>query len=379
MNAETAGEPAAGRLERLRSRIDDLDQQIAQLLQDRARISLLVGEAKAPREGSPARIFAPDREAVVIGQVQRVPGPLGADALASIYREVLSHSRALQQPLRVAHLGPSATFGHQAALERFGTAALLEPCRTHAEVFTLVEKGQADLGLVGIENSTEGPVIEVLDRLVDTPLQACDEVILPVSLTLVSHATRLEQVGRVLAHPQALGQSRGWLQAHLPHAAQEAVSSNGRGAQLASEDGSGTIAAIAPRIAASVYQLNILAENVQDVAGNYTRFLVLGWSPSEHATAHDKTAAVFSIRDRVGALRDLTGAFASHGVNMSSIQSRPSRRRAWDYLFFVELDGHVSEERVQRALHEAEEHTVFMKVLGAWPSAEPPRSDSPRN
>jgi chorismate mutase/prephenate dehydratase len=356
---------AAESLDTLRTRIDQLDDQIAGLLQERAAVSLRVGQTKQGGESAP--IFVPHREAAVLTHVQGVPGPLDNVAIASIYREILSSSRALQRPTRVAHLGPAATWGHQAALERFGSAAVLEPCHTHAEVFAMVEKGAVDYGLVAFENSTEGPVNEVLDKLLDTSLQICAEVSLPIAHTLLSRATSLGTIKRVLSLPQAAGQARTWLAEHLPGAAVLPATSNGKAAELAGQDSGGTIAAIAPRLAADVYKLNILAENIQDLAGNVTRFLVLARTPSEGATGHDKTAVVFSIRDRVGALRDLADAFAAQSVNMSSIQSRPSRRRAWDYVFFVEMDGHISEARVREALRRAEEHTVFLKVLGSWP------------
>jgi chorismate mutase / prephenate dehydratase len=354
-------------LESLRARIDALDEQLAQLLQERARLSLLVGQTKTAGDSSAVEVFVPHREAEVLSHVQAVSGPLDTDALARIYREILSTSRALQRPIRVAHLGPAATYGHQAAIERFGSAAEFVACQTHADVFASVEKGAAEYGLVAFENSSEGPVSEVLDRLVDTPLQVCAEISLPIAHALVSRAGSLKEVKRVLSHPQAAAQARGWLAEHLPEASVEPATSNGRAAELASQDASATVAAIGPRLAAEVFGLNLLAENIQDLPANMTRFLVLGGRPSEAPSGRDKTAVVFSIRDRVGALRDLTDAFASNDVNLSSIQSRPSRRRAWDYVFFIELEGHVSEARVQRALRKAEEHTVFMKVLGSWP------------
>jgi chorismate mutase / prephenate dehydratase len=362
---EASAAPQPDSLESLRARIDTLDVQIAQLLQERAAVSLRVGQTKSGADSAP--IFVPHREAEVLSNVQRVSGALDGQALASIYREILSTSRALQRPTRVAHLGPMATFGHQAAVERFGSAADLEPCQTHAEVIAMVEKGAADYGLVAFENSTEGPVNEVLDRLVDTPLQICAEVSLPIAHTLLSRATSLKTIKRVLCHPQTAGQTRLWLAEHLPGVAVLPATSNGKAAELAAQDTTGTVAAVGPRIAGEVYRLNVLADNIQDIAGNVTRFLVLARSASEGATGRDKTAVVFSIRDRVGALRDLAEAFATNEVNLSSIQSRPSKRRAWDYVFFVELDGHISEVKVRRALRKAEEHTVFLKVLGSWP------------
>jgi len=349
----------------LRSRLDALDNQIAHLLQERAAVSQRVGQTKSGMESAP--IFVPHREAEVLANVQAVRGPLDEAALTAIYREILSTSRALQRPTRVAHLGPMATFGHQAAVERFGSAVELEPCQTHAEVFSFVEKGAADYGMVAFENSTEGPVNEVLDRLVDTPLQICAEISLPIAHTLLSRATTRDTIKRVLCHPQTAGQTRLWLAEHLPGVAVLPATSNGKAAELAAQDTTGTVAAVGPRIAGEVYKLNVLADNIQDIAGNVTRFLVIARTASEAATGHDKTAVVFSIRDRVGALRDLAEAFSSNEVNLSSIQSRPSKRRAWDYVFFVELDGHISEVGVRRALRKAEEHTVFLKVLGSWP------------
>jgi chorismate mutase/prephenate dehydratase len=362
---EAAGSPAADSLAELRTRIDALDARIAHLLQERAALSLRVGQTKGSGESAP--IFVPHREAEVLRNVQSVGGPLDEHALASIYREILSTSRALQRPTRVAHLGPMATFGHQAAVERFGSTAELVPCETHADVFSHVEKNAADCGLVAFENSTEGPVNEVLDRLVDTPLQICAEVSLPIAHTLLSRATSLSTIKRVLCHPQTAGQTRMWIAEHLPGVAVLPATSNGKAAELAAQDAAGTVAAIGPRIAGEVYGLNVLADNIQDIAGNVTRFLVIARTASEAATGRDKTAAVFSIRDRVGALRDLAEAFSSNEVNLSSIQSRPSKRKAWDYVFFIELDGHISEVRVRRALRKAEEHTVFLKVLGSWP------------
>ena len=360
-----AGE--SGPLSELRAQIDALDAQIARLLQQRAELSLRVGQTK--NGGQAAPIFVPHREAEVLANVQSVRGPLDENALAAIYREVLSTSRALQRPTRVAHLGPMATFGHQAAIERFGNAVVLEPCQTHGEVFSTVEKGGADYGMVAFENSTEGPVNEVLDRLVDTSLQICAEVSLPIAHTLLSRASSLGTIKRVLCHPQTAGQTRLWVAEHLPGVAVLPATSNGKAAELAAQDTTGSVAAIGPRIAGEVYKLNVLADNIQDIPGNVTRFLVIARSASEAATGRDKTAVVFSIRDRVGALRDLAEAFSGNEVNLSSIQSRPSKRRAWDYVFFVELDGHISEARVRRALRKAEEHTVFLKVLGSWPVA----------
>lgn len=365
----TNAAPAADtELVRLRHRVDQLDDQIAALLQERARISQAIGRAK--QEEPAGSIYVPEREAEVLARVSEAAGPLNPAALRRVYLEVLSASRALQRPLRIAHLGPAATFGYQAAREHFGGSAEYEPCATNPDVVTAVEKGVADFGLVPFENSTEGPVNEVLDRLVDTPLRVCAEITIPVAHALMSQARSLPEVRRVLSHPQAAAQVRDWLSSHLPGVPVEATTSTGRAAELAAADARS--AAVGPRIAADVYALNVLADNIQDLADNVTRFLVLGRTASGRPTGRDRTALVFSIVDHVGALRDLTDAFASNGVNLSSIQSRPSRRRAWDYVFFVELDGHQSEDRVARALEAARAYTVFLTVLGSWPVPPPP-------
>lgn len=360
--------PAESRLVELRSRVDRLDDQIAALLQERARVSEEIGRAK--RDESAGAMYVPEREAEVLERVARAAGPLDLTALRRIYSEVLSASRALQRPLRIAHLGPTATFGYQAAREQFGGSAEYEPCATNPDVVTAVEKGVADFGLVPFENSTEGPVNEVLDRLIDTPLRVRAEITIPVAHALMSQARTLGEVRRVLSHPQAAAQVRGWLGSHLPGVPVEPATSTGRAAELVAADAGS--AAVGPRIAAEVYALNVLADNIQDLADNVTRFLVLGRAASGRPTGRDRTALVFSIVDHVGALRDLTDAFASNGVNLSSIQSRPSRRRAWDYVFFVELDGHQSEDRVARALAAARTYTVFLTVLGSWPVPPPP-------
>ena len=367
--AEDAAHPDRA-LAALRARIDALDAQIAALLQERARVSLEVGRVKG--SGSSRPILVPEREREVVANVQAVAGPLSPRALAAIYREVLSASRTLQAPMRVAHLGPAATYGYQAAREYFGASAELVPCTTNVDVFHAIERGEADFGLVPFENSTEGPVMEVLDRLAaaDMRLTVCGEVTIPIAHALVSRAASLADVRCVRSHPQAAGQVRGWLAAHLPNVPVEPANSTGAAAQQAQDDP--TIAAVAPRVAAEVFGLNVLAENIQDLGGNVTRFLVLSRSSTTRPTGADRTALVFSVRDRVGALRDLTDAFATSGVNLSSIQSRPSRRKAWDYLFFVELAGHAAEPRVQDALARAEQHTVFLKVIGSWPVGDDP-------
>jgi chorismate mutase/prephenate dehydratase len=346
--------------------MDDLDQQIVELLAQRAEVSREVGRRKSTRGGT---VYAPAREAEIFERLGRLTeGRLRFDHLRAIYREILSASRDMQRPPRIAFLGPRATFGHQAAVQRFGSSSVYVPSPTHPDVVSEVERGNADYGVIAIENSTTGPVLECQDRLVQTPLMVCDEVILPISLYLHSRSP-IEEITTVYGHVQAIGQTQSWIAQHLPGRSVVPVASNGLAAERASQE-RGT-ASISPKVASEEYGLNVVAENIQDSANNYTRFWIVGPQMSERPTGNDKTAIVFSIHDRTGTLRDVAQVFASRDISLSSIQSRPARNldpgRTWDYLFFFELRGHASEPPVQAALEALEEYTVFVKVLGSWP------------
>jgi chorismate mutase / prephenate dehydratase len=349
-------------LEGLRQGIDELDGEIVALLARRAELSRRVG---ATKQGEIAAVFAPAREAELLERVVRLgAGALKPEHLRAIYREILSSSRALQRPPRIAFLGPRATFGHQAAMERFGAAAEYVPAATNPDIIGEVERGSADYGVIPIENSTEGPVGESQDRLVETELKVCDEVTIAVAHFLLARCP-IEQVRTVYSHPQAAAQCGRWLARNLPDRHVVHVPSTGLAAERATQEPGA--AAIATRLAGEVFGLDVLAANIQDVSHNYTRFWVIGPRMSERPTGRDKTALVFSIRDRVGALRDVVQVFADAGINLSAIQSRPSKSKAWDYVFFFELDAHAAEPHVQTALRTVEQHTVFLKVLGAWP------------
>lgn len=350
-------------LQHLRERIDALDLAIVRMLNERARLALAIGQAKAKGRG---RVFVPERESDVLNHVESASkGPLRGEHIRAIYREVLSACRALEAPMRVAFLGPVATFTHQAAQVRFGEAVDYVPAASIGEVFGLVQSGDCAFGVVPVENSTEGSVHETLDLLVDTELKVCWEVVLPIVQCLMARCSR-EAVRTVYTHPQAAAQCRRWLGHHLPGREVVHVASTARAAEEAAADPTG--AAIAPELAAKVYGLELLERGIQDLAGNYTRFLVLGTAQTDRPTGRDRTAIVFSIKDRVGALRDVLAGFAEEGINLTSIQSRPSKKRAWDYLFFAELEGHRLEPHVERALERAHDHTAFLKVLGSWPA-----------
>ena len=349
-------------VERWREQIDQIDQQIVHLLNERARLALKIGEAKSNAD---ARVFVPDREHQVLQNVLGAnPGPLQGDHLRAIYREILSACRGLQRPLRIAYLGPRATFTHQAALDKFGEANEFVPVPSIPDIFLETQRGGADYGVVPVENSTEGPVHETLDMFVDTEVKVCAAVTLPIVHYLLGHESK-DQVRTVYSNPQAAAQCRRWLAQHLPGREIVHAVSTARAAEMAAGDPHG--AAIATRLAAEVYGLRVLEGGIQDMASNYTRFFVIAPSMTSQPSGQDRTAILFSIKDRVGALHDVVEVFAARRINLRSIQSRPSRRRAWDYVFFVEMEGHPAEPRVAEALALVEQQCVFLKVLGAYP------------
>ncbi|HEV8673417.1 MAG TPA: prephenate dehydratase [Methylomirabilota bacterium] len=347
-----------------RASIDDIDRQLLRLLNQRAGIALEVGRAK---RAAGAPVHDAEREHEVFGHVLRLnAGPLSAEAVRAIWREILSASRALQRPFRVAHLGPVATFAHLAALERFGESAEYVPLRGIPDVFAEVEQGRADVGVVPVENSTEGAVNHTLDRLIDSELLICGEVQLEIHHYLLSRAGDLADVKQVFSHPQALAQCREWLDRNLPHAQPVEVASTAAAAERALEDGAA--AAIASELAGRLYQLPTLRERIEDVARNVTRFLVIGRRPIG-PTGRDKTSLLLSIKDEVGALYRILEPVAAARLNLTRIESRPTRRRPWEYVFFVDLEGHQVDPDVQGVLAALRERCLFLKVLGSYPAA----------
>jgi len=357
-------------IDSLRKQIDQLDREIVERLQQRADLAIRIGVQKGTNA-----IYVPEREHQVLENVVQAgqSGPLRAEDLRAIYREVLSACRALERPTRVAYLGPEHTFTHQAATTQFGQAATFLPARSVDEVFLQVEKGNADYGVVPMENSTEGGVTPTLDsfvRYLDTSIRICAEIALPVSHHLVSPSP-LEAIKVVYSHPQALAQCRRWLSEHVPHAeTQEVVSTAAAVARVKQEPGA---AAIGSELAAAAEGVPVVARNIQDQVDNVTRFVVLGKRLPE-PTGNDRTALLFSVVDRPGALYHALGIFAKHSINLTFILSRPSRRRSWDYYFFVDLEGHPAVEPVAIALEELQRECALVKVLGAWRVAERPHS-----
>ena len=347
-----------------RSRINNIDNQILNLLNQRAEAALQIGDLKRRQE---APSYVPEREAEVVSRLTTAGGgPLPAEAIAAVWREILSACRALEAPLTVAYLAPPGTFTHQAARERFGDAAVYHASRTIAETFDDVERGRAQLGVVPVENSTDGAVNVTHDRLVDTDVQICGELTLEISQHLLSRAADLADVKRVLSHPQGLGQCRAWLAEHLPEVPQEETASTAGAVELAVTDPG--IAAIASDLAGRLYGVPILRRCIEDNRHNATRFLVLGRRASA-PSGRDKTSILFAMPNQPGALYRILEPFARSGLNLTKIESRPAKRMPWEFVMFVDFEGHRETPVVAAALSEAAERTVYLKVLGSYPAA----------
>jgi chorismate mutase/prephenate dehydratase len=293
-------------------------------------------------------------------------GPFPNTALGIVYKEIMSACRSLEKPLSVAYLGPEATFTHIASIKHFGSSVVYRPMRTEAEVFREVETGRVEYGVLAIENSTEGAVNATLDAFVKSNLRICSEVLVQISHYLLSNSP-LEDIEEVHSKPQALAQCRNWIERNLKDARMVAASSTAEAAKLAAKQDN--LAAIGSRLAADLYGLNILAEKIQDVANNMTRFLVLGHHYSGK-TGNDKTSILFSVKHQPGALAGALALLAKHGINLTNIQLRPSGMKAWEYIFFVDLEGHIEDEQVKEALRELEQESVLVKMLGSYPKAE---------
>jgi chorismate mutase/prephenate dehydratase len=350
----------------LREQIDRIDAQVLNLLNRRARLAMRIGHLKSRDRAS---VYVPSRERQVIARLTELnTGPLSHEAIRAIYREIISASRALEEPLRVAYFGPEASYTHMAAREQFGAQAVFIPLATIPQVFAEVERMQTDYGVVPVENSSEGSVASTLDMFVDSPLHIIAEIALEIRHCLLSRATQLEQVKRVLAHPQALAQCRRWLATHLPGVFVEEAANNARAAELAVTDGQA--AAIAGRMAGDHYKLNVLASNIQDQAANFTRFVVLGRTQALGSpTGQDKTSLLLSVRDEVGALYHALKPFAEHGVNLLRIESRPLKGRPWEYFFFIDVAGHIHDAPIALAVQEIQPLCSLVKVLGSYASA----------
>jgi chorismate mutase/prephenate dehydratase len=349
-------------LKAVRDQIDALDERLVALLNERARLAQRIGDMK---NGAPA--YRPERETQVLNRVRELgAGPLPAEALARIYTEIMSACRALEAPMAVAYLGPPGTFSEEAVVKHFGGSVSGLPCGSIDETFHSVESGAAAYGVVPVENSTEGAVGRTNDLLFLKPAAICGEVMLPVHQCLMSRSGRAEGFSKIYSHSQSLAQCRGWLNAHYQRVERVAVVSNAEAARLASLDDNA--AAVAGRIAAQRYGLTLVAENIEDEQRNITRFLVIG-KQGVGRTGRDRTSLVMATRNRPGAVHELLVPLARHEVSMSRFESRPARSGLWEYLFFVDVEGHEQDENVSRALAEIREKATFVKVLGSYPMA----------
>ena len=353
-------------LDQLRDRIDELDEEIQRLLNERAACAQQVAVAK--RNNDDSVFYRPEREAEILRRVrERNKGPISGDEIVRLFREIMSACLALEQPLAIAYLGPEGTYTQTAAQKHFGHSVSLKPLAAIDEIFREVEAGSADYGVVPVENSTEGAINHTLDMFIRSPLKICGDVELQIHHQLLASADDLERINSVRAHQQALAQCREWLDTNLPGVERLAVSSNAEAARLAHADAS--VAAIAGDAAAEMYDLNILASNIEDDPNNTTRFLVVG-RQAVGPSGNDMTSLMVAVHNKAGALYSLLEPIARHGVSMTKIESRPSRISKWDYVFFVDVEGHVEDENVAAALKELQTEATLLKVLGSYPRCE---------
>lgn len=352
-------------IQRFRKEIDRIDDEILRLLNERSKSVIEIGTLKKESDSN-ANLHTPGREAEIVNRLMaQNQGPFPNEAIRPVYREIMSASLSLEGPQKVAYFGPAATFTHLACIKKFGASAQYVPVNSIKDVFDEVERGRANFGVVPIENSTEGVVNYTLDMFVDSTLLIYGEVLLEVSHYLLSKTGRLEDITKIYSHPQPIAQCRHWLETNLPQVPVSEVTSTARAAEICATDP--TTAAIASELAAQLYGLKIIKARIEDNVHNFTRFLVLSKKAPER-TGKDKTSIMISVKDKVGALYDLLRPFASHGLNMTKIESRPSRRKAWEYIFFVDVEGHLDEEPVKKALEEIKGRCLFMKILGSYPA-----------
>ena len=351
-------------LKRLREGIDALDDQVLRLVSERARLAHRIGEIK---DGN---LYRPEREAQVLRRIaDNNPGPLPNEAVQRIVREIMSACLALEQPLRIAYLGPAGTFSENAARKHFGAAPALIPCAAIDEAFRSVEAGNADYAGVPVENSTEGAIGRTLDLLLTSPVKSCGEVNLRIHQNLLVKTASLDGVKRVYSHAQSLAQCQGWLNKNLPQVPRVAVASNAEAARLAAEDAESC--AVAGEAAAELYGLQALATNIEDEPNNTTRFLVLA-AHDAGPSGRDKTSLACSAQNRPGAVHALLAPLADHGISMTRLESRPARGFGggqWAYVFYIDVEGHRQQVELDVALKELASRAGFLKILGSYPAA----------
>jgi chorismate mutase/prephenate dehydratase len=359
--------PDNDKLSEIREQIDSLDEQIQRLINERAACAQKVARIKLEADPQDTTFYRPEREAVVLRTVKsRNSGPLGGEEMARLFREIMSACLALEKPLNIAFLGPEGTFTQAAALKHFGHSVTTTPFGSIADVFREVEAGSFDYGVVPVENSTEGVVSHTLDLFMNSPLAISGEVILRIHHNLLGRQSDWHAAKTVYSHQQSLAQCRRWLDQNLLHAERVAVGSNAEAARLAAGDE--TSVAIASTEAAALHKLSVHASNIEDEPGNTTRFLVIG-KQQPGVSGDDKTSLLLSTKNEAGGLHRLLAPLAEHGISMTRIESRPSRRGVWDYVFFVDIVGHKDDPQVAAALNNLESEAGMCKILGSYPSA----------
>jgi len=357
-------------LKKLREQIDSIDNRILDLLNQRAEVVIGVGKAKEVNDGS---FYVPSREKAIYERLTaHNQGPFPNDAVVKVFREIISASLNMELPMQVAFLGPQSTFTHMAAMQQFGLSAQLVPLKSIPSVFEEVERDRAHYGVVPVENSTEGVVNHTLDMFIGSDLQVIAEIMLEISHNLLSKTGRIEQIGKIVSHPQALAQCRHWFEENLPDIPLVDVGSTAAAAQLAAEDE--TAAAIASEAAVVQYGLKVVKAKIEDNPHNFTRFLVIGKKTPEKS-GNDKTSIMFSVKDEPGILYRMLEPFSKRQINLSKIESRPMKQKAWEYIFFLDLIGHVDDKPITDAIEELRTHCHFLKVLGSYPIA---RQDKPK-
>ncbi len=355
------------KLSKIRQKIDSLDIKIQALINQRAACADEVARIKESEGSEKAIFYRPEREAQVLRAVKaRNKGPLAAEEMARLFREIMSACLAHELPMRIGFLGPEGTYTHAAVLKHFGHSVKCHPLSTIDEVFREVEAGAVNYGVVPVENSTEGVVNHTLDSFMNSSLSVCGEVELRIHHCLLSVATDRKNIKRIYSHQQSLAQCREWLDANIYYAERIAVSSNAEAARLAAKDSEA--AAIASATAADIYKLNVLASNIEDHPDNTTRFLIIGNRPVP-ASGEDKTSLLVSTVNKAGSLHSLLSPFVRHGISMVRIESRPSRRAVWEYVFFIDVNGHADDPDVAAALRDLNKEAAMMRLLGSYPKA----------
>jgi chorismate mutase/prephenate dehydratase len=349
-------------LEKLRKEIDEIDIEILNLLNRRANFVIDIAHIKRNKK---AKFYSPEREREILERISALnKGPFPNDTLKGIYREILSASLSLEEPLKIAYMGPLATFTHLAALRYFGSSATFVPVESIRGVFDAVEAGKTEYGVVPIENSNEGVISYTLDMFMDYDLKVSAEVMLEISQNLLSKSGDKAKIKKIYSNPHAAAQCRRWLKSNLPGIPILESTSTAKAAELAYHDEDA--AAIASELAAKVYDLHFVEKDIEDSKHNFTRFLVIS-KEFPPKTGKDKTSIMFSIKDKPGALYDILYPFKKAKINLTKIESRPSRRKAWEYIFFVDMEGHIEDKKLKKAIDNVKDNCLYLKILGSYP------------